>query len=166
MAVISTVYKTLSERAPDIEVMGREPLPLFCGYRFLARPGFTGGPERPQRGATRTHSNRNAWRERFQVRHRARERKSATGMACEQPDCEGTGDRKSRCARKPCEQRHWVQFPIVGARKNPVSSLNPLRVKGPQGRSRFFCTLGPLQAGALRVTPGEHEIPMLPFHPS
>jgi serine/threonine protein kinase len=62
-----------------------------------------------------------------------------------------------------------AQFPIVGARENPVSSLNPLRVKDPQGRIRFFGTLGPLQAGAsqadTRVTPGEHEIPMLPCHP-
>jgi hypothetical protein len=43
--------------------------------------------------------------------------------------------------------------------------LNPLRVKNPQARSRPVCTLGPLQAGAFRVTHEENKIPMYRFIP-
>jgi hypothetical protein len=51
-----------------------------------------------------------------------------------------------------------------GSRETGVI-LNPLRVKDPQARSRPVCTLGPLQAGAFRVTHEENKNPMYRFIP-
>jgi hypothetical protein len=100
-------------------------------------------------------------------------------------------ERRSRPCRSFCERigvpdGYVLTGPVLGQhmRRPPTSAayergavpncrgsretgviLNPLWVKDPQARSRPVCTLGPLQAGAFRVTHEENRIPMYRFIP-